>query len=94
MSWLAVLGFIWKYVMPNLKEVFLVTGVDTYNFIRDRVDDADILDMPGLSKRSKVFSEAITFLQEKNIKDLEVMGSISVCFLIELAVLNLRFTTK
>ena len=93
MSYLAVLSFIWEYVFPAIKEVLTIMGSDVYSFIVDRVDDADVLDMPGLQKRTRVYAEAMNYIiTEKQIPRDKVdgVGTVMVYFMIELAVLNLR----
>lgn len=94
MNWLAIATFIWTNVVPNVKDILRIVGADTYSYVRDRVDDTDILDLPGLQKRAKVYADTMMWLKDKGIDGIEIFGSAAIYFLIELAVINLRKKQK
>lgn len=90
MSWVSILSFIWTQVVPNVKDILRIVGCDTYGYIKDRVDDTDIANLSGLEKRAKVYADAMAWLKDKNVDNIEIFGSAAIYFLIELAVINLR----
>ncbi len=92
-NWLSVVSFIWKFVVPNLKKILKIVGADTYHFICSEVEKADASQMDGLAKRTHVYAEAVKYLKEKEV-DIEMIGSVAVYIMIEIAVLNLKYNDK
>ena len=86
----SVLGFIWSYVVPVIKDAIKVINKGTYAWIKDRVDDADILELSGLEKRTKVYSDTIGWLENVKLVDASLYSSAMVYLLIEIAVANLK----
>jgi hypothetical protein len=92
-GWLSVASFAWQYVVPALKECADVLIKGTYTYIVNRVDDADILDLTGLAKRTQVYDDAVIFLDGKDV-DTSTISSTLIYLLIEIAVVNLRKKQK
>lgn len=89
LGWLSVASFAWQYVVPALKDCADVIMKGTYSFVCDRVDDVDVLEEKGLSKRTLVFDSALEFLDEKGV-DTSTISSALIYLLIEIAVVNLK----
>jgi len=96
MNWMSAASFVWKYVIPSLKEIFKILGSDAYKIIKNRVDDAEIMELSGIEKRNSVFEWTKEHLLEKGIKedDLSALGSVAIYLLIEIAVINLKRKKK
>ena len=92
-GWLSVASFSWQYVVPVLKECADVVMKGTYTYITNRVDDADVMDLSGLAKRTKVYDDALVFLDGKDV-DTSTYSSVLIYLLIEIAVANLRKKQK
>jgi len=90
---IAILSFVWTYVVPVLKDGFVLIKSDVYDHIKDRVDDEDIRRVKGITKRNKVFASAEAFLEEDGI-DPDLFSSALVYLLIEIAVANLKKKQK
>lgn len=84
-----VVSFVWTYVVPIIKDGVKVLNKGTYAYIKDRVDDVDILSMKGFEKRTTVYGNAIGFLESKGV-DTSMYSSVFVYLLIEVAVANLK----
>jgi hypothetical protein len=89
MNPLAVLSFIWTYVVPIVKDAIQVLGKGTYFYIKDRVDDTDVLALQGFEKRTKVFADTVAWLAQKGV-DASMFSSAMVYLLIEIAVVNMK----
>ena len=90
MGWFTAIGFVMKLVYPPVKAIIKIVGADGYGYIADRVDDADVMDLSGLEKRTKVFADATAWLKNKGVTDIGLFGSSAIFILIEIAVLNLK----
>lgn len=90
---IAILGFVWTYVVPVVKDAAELLTSGTYKFIRNRVDDADITKVKGITKRNKVYASVQEYLDEKEI-DTDMFSSVLVYLLIEIAVANLKKKQK
>jgi hypothetical protein len=90
---IAILSFVWTYVVPVLKDGFVIIKSGVYEHIKDRVDDEDIRNVKGITKRNKVFASAEGFLDEKGI-DPNMFSSVLLYLLIEIAVANLKKRQK
>jgi len=90
MNWFTVVSFIWNLVYPNLKEIINVIGKDAYGYIADKVDDVEIMELDGVLKRSRVYSDTVGWLEDKGIDDLGVFGATAIYVMIEIAVLNMK----
>jgi hypothetical protein len=88
-----VLTFVWSYVIPVLRDGVKVINKGTYKFIKNRVDDADILELSGLEKRTTVYTEAVVWLQDKGV-DTTLYSSALIYLLLEIAVANLKKKQK
>ena len=89
----SVVAFAWKYVIPVLKDVSQVIMKGTYPFIKDRVDDIDVLELKGITKRTRVFADVEEFLKNKGV-DPSMYSSAVIYLLIEIAVVNLKRKQK
>jgi hypothetical protein len=87
---LSVLSFVWSYVVPVVKDAIAIINKGTYAWIKDRVDDADILELSGFEKRTKVYSDTIGWLENVKKVDTSLYSSAMVYLLIEIAVANLK----
>jgi hypothetical protein len=88
-GWVSVVSFAWQYVIPALKDCADVLMKGTYGYVKDRVDDVDVLEEKGLGKRTLVYDGALEFLEEKGI-DTSTVSSALIYLLIEIAVVNLK----
>lgn len=86
----AAIGFVWTYVIPVIKDGVKVINKGTYKFVRDRVDDADIMPLSGFEKRMRVYADAVGWLENVKKVDTSLYSSAFVYLLIEIAVLNLK----
>ena len=84
-----VLPFVMKYVIPAVKDIGRVLAAGTYAFIKDRVDDVDILELSGLEKRARVYKDTKEYLDSQGV-DAEMYASAAIYLLIEIAVVNLK----
>lgn len=89
-----VLSFVWSYVVPVIKDVIKVINKGTYAYIKDRVDDADVMEMSGFDKRTTVYNDAIGWLENVKKVDASLYSSAVVYLLIEIAVANLKKKQK
>lgn len=90
----AAIGFVWTYVIPIVKDGVKVINKGTYAYVRDRVDDADILPLSGFEKRMKVYGDAVGWLENVKNVDTTMYSSAFIYLLIEIAVLNLKKQQK
>jgi hypothetical protein len=90
---IAILSFAWTYVIPVLKDGFVLIKSGVYEHIKDRVDDEDIRSVKGITKRNKVFASAEGYLEEDGI-DPDLFSSVLIYLLIEIAVANLKKKQK
>ena len=90
---IAILSFVWTYVVPVIKDATQLLTSGTYAHIKDRVDDVDILKLKGITKRNKVFQSAQEFLESKDV-DTDMFSSVLIYLLIEIAVANLKKKQK
>ena len=90
----AAAAFVWTYVVPVIKDGIKVINKGTYGFIKDRVDDADVMEATGLDKRAMVYSDAIGWLENVKKVDTSMYSSVFVYLLIEIAVANLKKKQK
>jgi hypothetical protein len=90
---LTVVSFAWTYVVPILRDGIKVINKGTYGYIRDRVDDADILPLKGFEKRTKVYADAVEWLEGKGV-DTSLYSSVLIYLLLEIAVANLKKKQK
>ena len=88
-GWLSVASFAWQYVVPALKDCADVLMKGTYGYIKNRVDDVDVLEEHGIAKRTMVYDGAIEFLEAKDV-DTSTVSSALIYLLIEIAVVNLK----
>lgn len=91
MNVLTALNFVWVYVLPIISDITKVIMVGTYSFIKDRVDDVDILALHGLDKRNQVYMSTKEWLKTQGV-GLETVSSVVIYLLIEIAVANLKKT--
>jgi hypothetical protein len=84
-----VVSFVWTYVIPIIRDGVKVINKGTYDYIKDRVDDVDVLNLKGFEKRVTVYGNAIAFLEAKGV-DTSMYSSVFVYLLIEIAVANLK----
>jgi hypothetical protein len=89
----SVLSFVWSYVIPVLKDGMAIINKGTYKYIKNRVDDADVLPLSGFEKRTKVYGDTIEWLKNQNV-DPSLYSSAFVYLLIEIAVANLKKQQK
>jgi len=89
MNWLTAASFTWTTVLPIVQDIIDIIMEGTYTFIRNRVDDVDVLEEEGLSKRSLVYSDTKEWLKSRDI-NVETLSSVVIYLLIEIAVANLR----
>ena len=90
---LAVVSFAWTYVLPVLRDGIKVLNKGTYAYIKDRVDDADIMPLKGFEKRTKVYADAVEWLENKGV-DTSLYSSALIYLLLEIAVANLKKKQK
>jgi len=88
-----VISFVWTYVIPILRDCVKVLNKGIYAFIKDRVDDADIVEAKGMEKRIMVYESAQEYLEGKKF-DTSIYSSSLIYLLIEIAVANLRKKQK
>ena len=93
LGWLSVASFAWQYVVPALKECADVLIKGTYTYIVNRVDDADVMDLKGIAKRTLVYDNTVGYLEGKGV-DTGTVSSTLIYLLIEIAVVNLRKKQK
>jgi len=86
---MTIISFVWTYVIPVLKDGIKVLNKGTYAYIKDRVDDADILELSGFEKRSVVYADIVKWLGKQGV-DPSLYSSALIYLLIEIAVVNLR----
>jgi len=93
MNPIAVLSFIWSYVVPVIRDGVQIINKGTYAYIKDRVDDADVLALKGFEKRTKVYADTVAWLEEKGV-DPSLYSSAFIYLLLEIAVTNLKKKQK
>ena len=93
MGFTTVLGFIWTYVIPVIKDIVKLLNTDVYGYIKDRVDDVDIMDLKGFEKRTTVYGNTVAWLTKKGV-DPSLYSSAVIYLLIEIAVANLKKKQK
>ncbi|MCG8429619.1 MAG: hypothetical protein MJA29_00370, partial [Candidatus Omnitrophica bacterium] len=76
-----------------IKDATELLTAGTYKFIKDRVDDVDILSLKGITKRNRVYQSVQEFLEGKDINT-DMFSSVLVYLLIEIAVANLKKKQK
>lgn len=86
----AAATFVWTYIIPIIKDGMQIINKGTYNYVKDRVDDADILPLKGFEKRVKVYGDTIGWLENVKNIDTSMYSSAFVYLLIEIAVVNLK----
>ena len=91
---ISIATFIWKEVVPVVKQIIKIVGADTYVFIKEKVLEVEVTGVSGISKRLIVFGAASKYLQDKGFKDIDVFGMGVLYFLIELAVMNMKRANK
>jgi len=89
MNVLSAISFVWTYVLPVIQDIIQVIMEGTYTYIRDRVDDVDVLEEKGLAKRTLVYNSTKEWLKDRDVK-LETLASVVIYLLIEIAVANLK----
>jgi hypothetical protein len=90
---IAVLSFVWTYVVPVIKDGVELLTSGAYTFIKDQVDNQDVLALKGITKRNRVYADTMAFCDEKNI-DTTMFSSVLIYLLIEIAVANLKKQQK
>lgn len=90
---IAILGFVWTYVVPVVKDAAELLTSGAYKHIKDRVDDVDVKNLKGITKRTKVFDSTQEFLANKGV-DTDMFSSVLLYMLIEIAVANLKKKQK
>jgi hypothetical protein len=88
-----VLTFVWTYVVPIVRDGVRVLNKGTYGYIKDRVDDTDILPLKGFEKRTKVYADTVEWLEKKGV-DTSLYSSALIYLLLEIAVANLKKKQK
>jgi len=89
MNALSAISFVWTYVLPVIQDIIKVIMEGTYTYVRDRVDDVDVLQEKGLAKRSLVYNNTKEWLKDKDVR-VETLSSVVIYLLIEIAVANLK----
>lgn len=93
MQFATVLSFVWTYVIPVIRDIVKLLNKNVYAYIKDRVDDADILEMKGFEKRTKVYGDTVQWLQNEGL-DPSLYSSAVIYLLIEIAVANMKKKQK
>jgi len=89
----SVVAFVWQYVVPVIRDIVKFLSKGVYSYVKDRVDDVDVLAMKGIEKRTRVFEDATEFLKQKGV-DTSLYSSAAIYLLIEIAVANLKKQQK
>jgi hypothetical protein len=88
-GFISIASFAWQYVVPALRDCAQVLIKGTYTYIKDRVDDVDVMSLKGLEKRALVFDGSLEYLSKKGV-DPSTISSALIYMLIEIAVVNLK----